>query len=158
MYETLIGNVLGTTGIFTWIYVNSNNTQAFLGLLENIFLRRPRNTWTLLSFTQVIMQNASFVFKNGLCLPCTKGECRFMGFHADLGKPPPVGDEESVSFYLDTGDSQPFCSKSTFVGSDVGSAAIFKMPSIPYKGHWQTTQTQIRRRIKTASHQDLHCL
>ena len=45
-----------------------------------------------------------------MCLPCTQGQCGFMGFHADRMKPPL--SNQNVTFYLDTGDWKPYCSKS----------------------------------------------
>ncbi|KAL4235957.1 hypothetical protein ACF0H5_004345 [Mactra antiquata] len=46
-------------------------------------------------------------FERGMCLPCTDGNCGFMGFHADRTKPAP--GKTHVKYYLDTGTTAPFC-------------------------------------------------
>ncbi|KAL3868059.1 hypothetical protein ACJMK2_040897 [Sinanodonta woodiana] len=46
-------------------------------------------------------------FKRGVCMPCSDGGCGYMGFHADRVKPP--AGTTNVKYFLDTGDSKPFC-------------------------------------------------
>ncbi|KAK3612365.1 hypothetical protein CHS0354_011085 [Potamilus streckersoni] len=46
-------------------------------------------------------------FKQGICMPCSEDGCGYMGFHADRVKPP--AGTTNVKYFLDTGDSKPFC-------------------------------------------------
>ncbi|XP_045159715.2 pancreatic triacylglycerol lipase-like [Mercenaria mercenaria] len=78
--------------------VACSHLRAHHYFTESINSRCPFNGYKCNSYAD---------FERGLCLPCSGGNCGYMGFHADKTKPP--AGKTHVKYFLDTGKVAPYC-------------------------------------------------